>query len=66
MPCTSTLGMTGIVFGLVEAGTERLEQSPGRSLHSSSVSALLGLFVHHESRVDEPILPLRLLTHATR
>ena len=28
--------------------------------------ALLGLFVHHESRVEEPILPLRLLTHATR
>ena len=28
--------------------------------------SLLGLFVHHESRVDEPILPLRLLAHATR
>ncbi len=28
--------------------------------------ALLGLFVHNESRVDEPILPLRLLAHATR
>ncbi|HEX3565030.1 MAG TPA: MFS transporter, partial [Acidimicrobiales bacterium] len=27
---------------------------------------LLGLFVHHESRAEEPILPLRLLAHATR
>ena len=62
---TSTLGMTGIVFGLVEAGTNGW--SSPRTITSLVVGmALLALFVHHESRVDEPILPLRLLTHATR
>jgi len=62
---TSTLGMTGIVFGLVEAGTKGW----GSSLTIGSIIgglALLGFFVHHESRVEEPILPLRLLVHATR
>jgi EmrB/QacA subfamily drug resistance transporter len=62
---SSTLGMTGIVFGLVEAGTT------GWSSLRTVVSivagvALLGLFVHHESRAEEPILPLRLLGHGTR
>jgi len=62
---TSTLGMTGIVFGLVEAGTNGWG-SP-RTIASLVVGiALLGIFVHQESRVEEPILPLRLLTHATR
>jgi len=62
---SSTLGMMGIVFGLVEAGTNGW--SSPRTIASLIVgSVLLGLFVHHESRVDEPILPLRLLTHATR
>ncbi|MBF6557128.1 MAG: MFS transporter [Acidimicrobiales bacterium] len=62
---TSTLGMTGIVFGLVEAGSNGWG-SP-RTIASLVVGiALLGIFVHHESRVEEPILPLRLLTHATR
>jgi EmrB/QacA subfamily drug resistance transporter len=62
---TSTLGMTGIVFGLVEAGTDGW----GSSVTIASLVAgiaLLGLFVHHESRAEEPILPLRLLAHATR
>ncbi len=62
---TSTLGMTGIVFGLVEAGTNGWNNP--RTIVSLLVGlALLGLFVHNESRVDEPILPLRLVTHATR
>jgi EmrB/QacA subfamily drug resistance transporter len=62
---TSTLGMTGIVFGLVEAGTDGW----GSPLTITSLVvgvALLGFFVHHESRADEPILPLRLFAHATR
>src|SRR6202021_4083204 len=29
-------------------------------------AALLGVFVHNESRVEEPILPLRLLASSTR
>jgi predicted MFS family arabinose efflux permease len=62
---TSTLGMTGIVFGLVEAGTDGW----GSTLTITSLVvgvALLGLFVHHERGAEEPILPLRLLAHATR
>ena len=61
----STLGMASIVFGLVEAGS-----NGWTSLTTISAlivgTALLGLFVHQESRVDEPILPLRLVRHATR
>ena len=57
---TSTLGMTGIVFGLVEAGTTA--GAAPLTVASLAVGlALLGLFVHNESRVEEPILPLRLL-----
>jgi EmrB/QacA subfamily drug resistance transporter len=62
---TSTLGMTAIVFGLVEAGTSGWS-SPRTILSLIGGSALLGLFVHHESRADEPILPLRLLANSTR
>jgi EmrB/QacA subfamily drug resistance transporter len=62
---SSTLAMTGIVFGLVEAGTDGWN-SPLTIVSLVVGVALLGLFVHHESRVDEPILPLRLLAHATR
>ena len=62
---TSTLGMAGIVFGLVEAGT--IGWNSPLAMGSLVVGvALLGLFVHHESRVDEPILPLRLFAHGTR
>lgn len=62
---TSTLGMTAIVFALVEAGT-RGWSSPVMMASLVTGVLLLAFFVHHESRVDEPILPLRLLTHATR
>ena len=63
---TSTLGMTGIVFGLVEAGTRGWSQPGHDRLARHRRRAPAGIFVHNESRVDEPILPLRLLTHATR
>jgi MFS family permease len=62
---TSTLGMTGIVFGLVEAGSKGW----GSPISITSLAlgvVLLGVFVRQERRVEEPILPLRLLTHATR
>ena len=62
---TSTSGMAGIVFGLVEAGSNGWN-SPFAIASLVVGMALLGLFVHHESRVDEPILPLRLLAHSTR
>jgi EmrB/QacA subfamily drug resistance transporter len=62
---TSTLGVSAIVFGLVEAGSAGW----GSPLTVSSFViglVLLGLFLMQEQRVDEPILPLRLLTHRTR
>jgi EmrB/QacA subfamily drug resistance transporter len=62
---TSTLGMGAVVLGLVEAGTNGWTGPV--TLTSFAVGlALLGLFVHNESRVEEPVLPLRLLANATR
>jgi EmrB/QacA subfamily drug resistance transporter len=61
----STLGMTAVVLGLVEAG--------GRGWSDPIVAypllgglALLAAFVVNERRAEEPILPLRLLFHPTR
>jgi EmrB/QacA subfamily drug resistance transporter len=62
---TSVLGMTGIVLGLVEAGTSGWG-NPVTLGALVAGAALLGLFVHNESRVEEPILPLRLLASSTR
>lgn len=62
---TSTLGMTGVVLGFVEAGSAGWT-APVTVASFASGLALLGLFVHNESRVEEPILPLRLLAHSTR
>ncbi|MGA3216262.1 MAG: MFS transporter [Acidimicrobiales bacterium] len=62
---TSTLGVTGIVLGLVEAGTSGWT-SPVTVAAFALGSVLLGAFVAQETRADEPILPLRLLTHRTR
>ncbi|MGH9101661.1 MAG: MFS transporter, partial [Acidimicrobiales bacterium] len=62
---TSTLGMTGVVLGLVEAGTEGW--TGGVTLAALGLGlVLLGLFVHTEARAEEPILPLRLVAHPTR
>jgi EmrB/QacA subfamily drug resistance transporter len=60
-----TLGVSGVVFGLVEAGSDGWS-SP------VTLGALIGgvvvfaSFLHFESRASEPIMPLRLLSHATR
>jgi EmrB/QacA subfamily drug resistance transporter len=62
---TSTLGMTGVVFGLVEAGADGWA-SPLTVAAFGLGMALLGLFVRGETRAAEPILPLRLLAHPTR
>jgi len=62
---TSTVGMAGIVLGLVKAGSAGWTKPA--TLASFAIGAmLLWVFVHNEQRVEEPILPLRLLTHATR
>jgi EmrB/QacA subfamily drug resistance transporter len=62
---TSTLGMTSVVFGLVEAGTDGWGSSVTLVAFALGV-ALLGVFVRVEAGAAEPILPLRLLTHPTR
>jgi EmrB/QacA subfamily drug resistance transporter len=62
---TSTLGMVGIVFGLVEAGTHGW--SSRLTIGSLAVGVfLLGVFVRIETRAEEPIVPLRLFASGTR
>ncbi len=62
---TSTLGMSGIVLGLVEAGSNGWSNSV--TLGALAVGALLlAAFVQIETRAEEPILPLRLFANATR
>jgi EmrB/QacA subfamily drug resistance transporter len=62
---TSTLGMTGVVLGLVEAGSNGWT-APATVASFALGLGLLALFVRTERRAEEPILPLRLLAHATR
>jgi EmrB/QacA subfamily drug resistance transporter len=62
---TSTLGMTLVVLGLVEAGTAGWSAPITVGSLAAGV-ALLGLFVRIESSAAEPILPLRILADRTR
>lgn len=62
---TSTLGMTAVVLGLVEAGSVGWAH-PETLGPLAAGAALLTVFVRNERRVDEPVLPLHLLTHPTR
>ena len=62
---TSTVGMTAVVFGLVEAGSDGWA-APVTVGSLALGLALLGLFVHIERTAAEPILPLRILTDRTR
>ena len=62
---TSTLGMVGVVLGLVEAGT-RGWSSPITVGALAGGALLLGVFVRIETRAEEPILPLRLFASGTR
>jgi EmrB/QacA subfamily drug resistance transporter len=62
---TSTAGMTGVVLGLVQAGSAGW----GAPITIASLvggAALLGLFVHVEATAEEPILPLRIVADRTR
>jgi EmrB/QacA subfamily drug resistance transporter len=61
----STFGMTGVVLGLVEAGSDGW-YSAGTLLPLVTGVVLMGLFFRIESRAAEPILPLRLLASTTR
>jgi EmrB/QacA subfamily drug resistance transporter len=61
----STTGMTGVVLGLVEAGSSGWS-SPLTVASLLAGVVLLGLFVRIESVAAEPILPLRLLASPVR
>jgi EmrB/QacA subfamily drug resistance transporter len=62
---TSTLGMTGVVLGLVEAGSSGWT-SPLTVVTLVTGLVLLAAFVSIEKRAEEPVLPLRLLAHRVR
>lgn len=62
---TSTAGMTGLVLGLVEAGSSGWS-SPVTVGPLVAGVALVAAFVKIEATAEEPILPLRVLASATR
>jgi EmrB/QacA subfamily drug resistance transporter len=64
---TGTLGLLGIVFGLTRAGDA--EHGWGDPLTIASLvsgAVLLALFAIIESRVEHPLLPMRILRNRTR
>ncbi|HTX01242.1 MAG TPA: MFS transporter, partial [Acidimicrobiales bacterium] len=62
---TSTLGMAGIVFGLVEAGSDGW-LDPLTLGSFAAGAALLAAFIRIERDAEEPVLPLRLLANSSR
>ncbi|WP_211473313.1 MFS transporter [Collimonas humicola] len=62
---TSTLGMTALVYGLVNAAARGWSHPPTVATLGASL-ILLALFVFNESRVQQPILPLRLFSNLSR
>ncbi len=62
---TSTLGMSGIVLGLVEAGSSGWS-APITLASFIGGALMLAAFVQIEQRAAEPILPLRLFAHPGR
>ena len=62
---TSTAGMTGLVYGLINASSAGWT-APVTLLSLAAGVLLLGLFVFTESRVGQPLLPLRLFSDRSR
>jgi EmrB/QacA subfamily drug resistance transporter len=62
---TSTVGMSAVVFGLVEAGSDGWAAPVTYGSLLAGVALLL-LFVRIEKTAAEPILPLRILADRTR
>lgn len=62
---TSTLGMSGLVYGLVHAA-EAGWTAPGTLAAFAASLALLALFVRTELRTSHPIMPLGLFADRTR
>ena len=64
---TGTLGLLGIVFGLSRAGEEAYGWDHAQTIGSLVAgAALLIAFVVIESRVDHPLLPMRIFASRTR
>ncbi len=64
---TGTLGLLGIVFGLTQAGKADYGWDHPSSYGSLILGVvLLGLFAFIESRVEHPLLPIRILKNRTR
>jgi EmrB/QacA subfamily drug resistance transporter len=61
----ATVGVAGIVLGLVQAGTDGWTSPVTISALVVGLAVLVA-FVRHEGRAEEPILPLQLLTNLTR
>ena len=62
---TCTVGVGSIVFGLVQAGTKGWGV-PITLVPLLGGAAVVGGFLWHEGRAEEPILPLSLLANRTR
>jgi EmrB/QacA subfamily drug resistance transporter len=62
---TGTLGMTGIVYGFVRAGSSGWSD-PGTIAAFVAGAALLGGFLLIEMRAEQPIMPLRLFASRER
>src|SRR3546814_19474141 len=64
---TGTLGLLGIVFGLSRAGEEAYGWDHAQTIGSLVVGVgLLVAFAVLESRVEHPLLPLRIFASRTR
>ncbi len=64
---TGTVGLLGIVFGLSRAGQEAYGWDHVQTLGSLALGVvLLAAFVAIESRVDHPLLPMRIFANRTR
>ena len=64
---TGTLGLLGIVFGLTQAGKADYGWDHPSTIASLALGVvLLGIFALIESRVEHPLLPMRILRNRTR
>ncbi|HEY0888868.1 MAG TPA: MFS transporter [Nocardioides sp.] len=64
---TGTLGLLGIVFGLTRAGEEAYGWTHAQTIVSLTVGVvLLAVFAVIESRVEHPLLPMRIFANRTR
>jgi EmrB/QacA subfamily drug resistance transporter len=64
---TGTLGLLGIVFGLSRAGQEAYGWDHVQTIGSLAAGiALLVAFIVIESRVEHPLLPMRIFANRTR